>query len=173
VGNGGWYSNLYRARDVNQHVSADTAHRTSDDLWSRNTDGTWGAGLRPGHVRPNEAPAAYARAMPARDQSGRERAGGRQLDERTNEAIEAALGLVETIDIDIDIDSNSDVGVDVVFASAGDGVFARKRLNEALAVRELLDEIEVWVWQADQHVSAPLTAAGEASGVELRLRRRS
>lgn len=65
-----------------------------------------------------------------------------------------------------------DVAIDVAFASPGDAVFARKRLNEALAVRELLDEVEAWVWEAGRHVSAPLTEAGRANGFELRVRRR-
>ncbi len=73
---------------------------------------------------------------------------------------------------DLAADERGDVAVDVEFASSGDAVFARKRLNEALAMRELLDEIDAWVWQADRHQTEPITPAGAARGFELRIRRR-
>lgn len=106
--------------------------------------------------------------MRARDRSGREYAQARKLNEATDAAVDEALRLVE----DLDADARGDLAVDIEFASSGDAVFARKRLNEALAMRELLDDIDAWVWQADRHQSAPITAAGAACGVELRVRRR-
>lgn len=105
----------------------------------------------------------------ARDRSGREYAQARNLNEAAAAAIDEALRLVATLGPEPFIDA----GIDVAFASAGDAVFARKRLNEALAVRELLDDVEAWVWESQRHVSAPLTDAGRANGFELRIRRRS
>ena len=106
--------------------------------------------------------------MRARDRSGREYAQARSLTDATAAAIDEALRLVAALGPEPHIDA----GVDVAFASAGDAVFARKRLNEALAVHELLDDVEAWVWESRRHVSAPLTDAGRANGFELRVRRR-
>ncbi|MFN3218780.1 MAG: hypothetical protein ACE367_19975 [Acidimicrobiales bacterium] len=106
--------------------------------------------------------------MRARDRSGREYAQARNLNDATAAAIDEALRLVATLGPEPHVDA----GIDVAFASAGDAVFARKRLNEALAVRELLDDVEAWVWESRRHVSAPLTDAGRTNGFELRVRRR-
>ena len=111
----------------------------------------------------------YALKVRARDRSGREYAQARNLNEATAAAIDEALRLIDGLGPEPHID----VAVDAAFASSGDAIFARKRLNEALAVAELLDEFEAWVWESKRHVSAPLTAAGEANGFELRVRRRS
>lgn len=107
--------------------------------------------------------------MGSRDRSGREHAEAKRLNDLTETAIDQALRLVA----EFGPEPHVDAAVDVAFTSAGDAVFARKRLNEALAVRELLDEFEAWVWESGRHVSAPLTTAGQAKGFELRVRRRA
>ncbi len=90
------------------------------------------------------------------------------MNEATATAVDEALRLAATLGPEPHVDT----GIDVAFASSSDAVFARKRLNEALAVHELLDEIEAWVWESRRHTSAPLTEAGAATGFELRIRRR-
>ncbi len=91
------------------------------------------------------------------------------MNEATDAAVDEALRLAATLGPERFVD----VGIDVAFASSGDAVFARKRLNSTLALHELLDEFEAWVWESQRHASAPLTAAGAATGFELRIRRRN
>ncbi len=63
--------------------------------------------------------------------------------------------------------------IDVELGSVSEATFVRKRVNAALSVHEWLDEIAVWVWQADTHKRPPLSERGRERGFELRLEQTS
>lgn len=96
----------------------------------------------------------------------RDREQARRLDELTGAAIDEALQRAPTVASA----PGGEIALEVAFPTPGDAVYARKRLNEVLAVRELLDEVDVWVWRSGESGGRALSTAGQEHGVELRLR---
>jgi hypothetical protein len=94
-----------------------------------------------------------------------------RLRQQTAEAVDEALRLVDDVVAAPD-QASSDRAIDVAFADAGDAAFALKRVNEALAVGEWLDEVEAWVWRVERSTRPPLSEHGRATGIELRLQQR-
>lgn len=97
---------------------------------------------------------------------------GLRVRELTAAAVEEALRLAPEV-VGAATVPASERCIDIAFPDVGDAVFARKRINEALAVGEWLDEVEVWVWRAGKNVRPPLSDHGAASGFELRIERRT
>lgn len=83
-------------------------------------------------------------------------------------AVEEALRLAPELDAQ-QSGKGCEVAIDLEFKSADDAIFARKRVNEALAVAEWGDIVSAWVWQSDRHQRQPLTERGRSLGWELRL----
>lgn len=100
-----------------------------------------------------------------------ERQGERDLDDLTTDAIEAVLAVVA--DVAAAPRTASERLVDVSFRSRNDARYAIKRINEQLSVGEWLDDVEVWLWDADVHHRAPLSEHGRTNGFELRVERRA
>jgi len=96
----------------------------------------------------------------------REREAHRNLDTITGEAVAASLEIARTV-----ADTHNPMTVGVDLASLSEAQFVRKRINDALQVGEWLDEVQVVLWQVDQHWSAPLSDQGKADGFELRIER--
>jgi len=96
----------------------------------------------------------------------REREAHRNLDTITGEAVAASLKIARTV-----ADTHNPMAVGVDLASLSEAQFVRKRINDALQVGEWLDEVQVVLWQVDQHWSAPLSDQGKADGFELRIER--
>lgn len=99
-----------------------------------------------------------------------ERQAHRSLDVVTSEAVAEALRLAPMV-VDAASLKESDHVIDVELASASEAQFVRKRVNDALKVAEWLDDVSVWIWQADEHVRDALSERGRASGLELRIER--
>lgn len=59
--------------------------------------------------------------------------------------------------------------IDVAVGTIDAARYARKRINEALAYGEWLNDVQVWVWEEGVHTRAPLSDSGRRFGVELRL----
>jgi hypothetical protein len=100
-----------------------------------------------------------------------ERAGANDMGELTDAAVEAAMALAPEIAADRSHGSR-ERAVDVDFPTRDAAKHARKRINEALFAAEWLDELEVWLWEADTHVREPLTEHGGRNGYELRIEQR-
>ncbi len=64
-----------------------------------------------------------------------------------------------------------DMVIDVELASFSEAEFVRKRVNDALQIAEWLDDVSVWIWNADEHVRKPLSERGHEAGFELRIER--
>lgn len=96
----------------------------------------------------------------------RDREQGRRLDALTTAAIDEAVERASTVAAA----PGGEIALEVAFPTAADAVYARKRVNEALAVRELLDEVDVWVWRSGEAGGRPMSVAGDEHGVEIRLR---
>ncbi len=111
-----------------------------------------------------------ARVMSNKDRkhTEAERAVGYELRDLVSEAVEQGLQLAPEV-ADAASAAAGERAIDLPFRSADDAVFARKRINEALAVAEWADEVTVWVWRKDRHSRAALTERGQAVGWELRL----
>lgn len=99
-----------------------------------------------------------------------ERAGARELDALAEVAVEQALALAPEV-ADAPSREASERGLDLIVPSVDAATYLRRRINEVLAAGEWLDDVEVWVWQRDQHVRPPLTPSGQACGIEVRLER--
>jgi hypothetical protein len=91
-----------------------------------------------------------------------ERAGAHETAGLTDAAVEAAMALAPEVAGDRSHD----------FPTRDAAKHARKRINEALFAAEWLDELEVWLWEADTHVREPLTEHGGRNGYELRIEQR-
>lgn len=100
----------------------------------------------------------------ARKQS--ERQAHRNLDDVTSSAVAASLVLARTV-----ADTHKAMVIDVELASVSEAKFVRKRVNDALQIGEWLDDVQVVLWQVDEHWSAPLSEQGERKGFELRIDR--
>ena len=60
-------------------------------------------------------------------------------------------------------------GLEVEFESVEAATYARDEVNRALQETEWSGRVSAWVWQLASSTGGPLTAAGRASGIELRL----
>lgn len=99
-----------------------------------------------------------------------DRDGERRLDELSTAALDLVMAVVEEV---ADAPKGaSEKLIDIEFPTLDSAKYALRRINEVLAAGEWLDEVEAWIWQADTHVRAPLSAHGETNGWELRLERR-
>jgi len=96
-----------------------------------------------------------------------ERQAHRNLDARTEEAIDAALALAPTVADGPRLLTGH--ALDLEIASISEAEFIRKRVNDALNVGEWLADVRVWIWKHDEHVDEALTGPGAVSGFELRL----
>ena len=83
-------------------------------------------------------------------------------------AVEIALALAPEV-ADSPNRNSSERVIDVPVGTVDAARFCLKRINEALAFGEWLDEIEAWVWELDTSTRDALTEAGEETGVELRM----
>ncbi len=101
-----------------------------------------------------------------KEQKQSERQAHRNLDAITGEAIEMALKIVSGV-----ATTHNAAVLDVDLASVSEAQFVRKRVNDALQIAEWLDEVQVVLWQLDEHWSAPLSTQGETDGFELRIER--
>ncbi|MGK0226799.1 MAG: hypothetical protein ACI8XD_001619 [Thermoproteota archaeon] len=95
-----------------------------------------------------------------------ERQAHRNLDAITGDAIQAALQIASAV-----ATTHNAAVIDVELASVSEAKFVRKRVNDALSIGEWLDEVQVVLWQVDEHWSAPLSAQGNSDGFELRIER--
>lgn len=104
----------------------------------------------------------------AMDQRQRERHAHRNLDVVTSEAIDQALKLAPRV-----VSSPQEFGrglpIEVSVASRSEARFVRKRINDALSVGEWLPEVQVLVWDHDEHLDEALTVGGQTLGFELRI----
>jgi hypothetical protein len=82
--------------------------------------------------------------------------------------VESALRLAPEVAAAPNRDASERV-IDAAVTTVDAARFVRKRINEALAFEEWLDEVEAWVWDVDTSVRDPLTELGASCGVELRL----
>ncbi len=101
-----------------------------------------------------------------------EKAVGNELRDLVSVAVEQGLRLAPEV-ADAPSAQAGERAIDLPFRSADDAVFARKRVNEALAVAEWAGEVTVWVWKRDRHSRQPLTERGGAVGWELRMEQTS
>jgi len=93
---------------------------------------------------------------------------GQKLEALTTAAIESAMALAPEVVAAANRDESERV-IDVEVSTVDAARFVRKRINEALAYEEWLDEVEAWVWEVDTSVREPLTEHGATHGFELRL----
>lgn len=97
-----------------------------------------------------------------------ERAGARELGALTDAVVDEALRLAPEVASTTTRES-SERAIDMAIPTVDAARFMVKRINEVLVIGEWLDVVDVWIWQADQHTRAPLTDAGRASGLEIRM----
>ena len=97
-----------------------------------------------------------------------ERAGGRELADLADDAVERALQLAPAV-ADAPTAAGSERVIDVALPSRDAAVYVVRRINEALAIGEWLDEIDVWIWEAGESARPPLSDHGAATGIEIRL----
>jgi hypothetical protein len=81
-------------------------------------------------------------------------------------AVEQAEGLAAEV---VEGGAGTERAFAVEFETVDAARFVLRRVNEVLAVGEWLDEVDAWVWEADQSTRPALTHAGERRGIELRL----
>ncbi len=103
-----------------------------------------------------------------RKKKAAEEAGALQLNALADVAVERALELAPEV-ADSPNRISSERVIDIPMATVDAARFVLKRINEALAYGEWLDEIEAWVWELDTSTRPAMTEAGEESGVELRM----
>ncbi len=103
-----------------------------------------------------------------RERKASEAAGAQELNALADAAVERALELAPEV-ADAPNRATSERVIDLPIPTVDAARFILKRINEALASGEWLDEIEAWVWEFDTSVRDALTEAGAESGVELRL----
>ncbi|MEZ5244891.1 MAG: hypothetical protein R2707_07335 [Acidimicrobiales bacterium] len=103
-----------------------------------------------------------------RERKNSERAEAQKLEALAAAGVESALALAPEVAAAPDRDASERV-IDAAVTTVDAARFVRKRINEALAFEEWLDEVEAWVWDAETSVRAPLTELGATCGVELRL----
>lgn len=90
----------------------------------------------------------------------------RDLDALSTAAIEAALELAPQV-----FQSRNAAAIDLEIHGHDAATFVRKRVNEALRADEWLDVLRTWIWDGSKHRHAPLSDAGRACGLELRIER--
>jgi len=100
-----------------------------------------------------------------------ERSAAQQLDAQADAAVEDALRQAPEVEAASDAASSERV-ISVEVTTPDAARHLRKRINEAFAIADWSDVIEVWVWEADEHVRAPLSEWGAEHGVEVRLQQR-
>lgn len=122
-----------------------------------------------GHEPPTKAERKRARRAKRAES---ERSGARELAELTDTAVNAALALAPEVAAARN-HGPREAAIDVAFPTRDAAKHARKRINEALFADEWLDEVEVWLWEADVNVREPLTDHGRTAGYELRIEQRS
>ncbi len=103
-----------------------------------------------------------------RQREQRERSAGQELDSLADDAVAAALAVVAEV-ADAPNRVASEQAIDVAMPTLDAARFVLKRVNDALAPGEWLNEVEAWVWDAHTSTRPALTAAGRVGGVELRL----
>lgn len=103
-----------------------------------------------------------------RKKKAAEEAGALQLNALADVAVERALELAPEV-ADSPNRIASERVIDIPMATVDAARFVLKRINEALAYGEWLDEIEAWVWEFDTSTRPALTESGEETGVELRM----
>lgn len=106
--------------------------------------------------------------MPRRDREHKEKIAGRALDAAATEAISLARALAPEV-ADAPTPEAGERVIDIELASLSEANFVRKRINAALSIDEWLDEVAVWVWQANTHNRPPLSERGKERGFELRM----
>jgi hypothetical protein len=103
-----------------------------------------------------------------RERKAAEGAAARQLNSLADAAVERALELVRDV-ADSPNRAASERLIDVPVVTPDAARFVLKRINDALAYGEWLDEIDAWVWESDGSTRPPLSESGRETGVELRL----
>ena len=103
-----------------------------------------------------------------RERKTAERAEAQKLEALATAGVESALLLAPEVAAAPNRDASERV-IDAPVTTVDAARFVRKRINEALAFEEWLDEVEAWVWEADSSVREPLTELGATCGVELRI----
>jgi len=103
-----------------------------------------------------------------RERKAAEGAAARELNALADAAVEGALELAAEV-ADSPNRPASERLIDVPVASPDAARYILKRINDALASGEWLDEIEAWVWESDRSTRPPLSESGRETGVELRL----
>lgn len=98
------------------------------------------------------------------DRKQSEKQAKRDLDQLSTQAIESALAIAPQV-----FDTHTPAAVDVEIDSHDAATFVRKRVNEALRAEEWLDVLRVWIWDSSKHRQEPLSAVGQACGIELRI----
>jgi hypothetical protein len=123
-----------------------------------------------GHEPPTEAELkAHAKRDRRRAREASDRRRAREREAEAEAAVDAALALAPVV---AELPAGaSDRAIPVAVDSVETATYLRRRVNEALAAGEWLDEVEVWVWDAHRHQRGPLTEHGRDTGVELRMER--
>ncbi len=103
-----------------------------------------------------------------RERKAAEGAGARELNALADAAVERALELAAEV-ADSPNHPASERLIDIPVASADAARFILKRINDALAYGEWLDEVDAWVWESERSTRPPLSESGRATGIELRL----
>ena len=103
-----------------------------------------------------------------RERKTAERAEAQKLEALATTGVESALALAPEVAAAPNRDASERV-IDAPVTTVDAARFVRKRVNEALAFEEWLDEVEAWVREADSSVREPLTELGATCGVELRI----
>jgi len=103
-----------------------------------------------------------------RERKVAEGAAARELNALADAAVERALELAREV-ADSPTRPTSERLIDVPVASSDAARYILKRINDALASGEWLDEIDAWVWESDRSTRPPLSDSGRETGVELRL----
>ncbi|MCP3935685.1 MAG: hypothetical protein GY708_09975 [Actinomycetia bacterium] len=103
-----------------------------------------------------------------RERANAERAAAKELNALADTAVERALELAREV-ADAPSHLASERLIDVPVATPDAARFILKRINDALASGEWLEEVDAWVWESDTSTRPPLSDSGRETGVELRL----
>lgn len=83
-------------------------------------------------------------------------------------AINEALGLAPVV-ASAKPGDGRERGLEIEFESVEAAAHARDEVNRILESTEWRGQVSAWVWQLASSTGGPLTTAGQASGIELRL----